>query len=124
MDNETIKAIEAMTGPTVLIAGGYDKEISFQTLAEVIIQSGRIHHCVLFGQTAPQIKEDLAQNGYHAVLIAPNLEEAVHLSANLAVEEDTVLFSPACASFDMFDDYEHRGRAFKRLVHQLKAKGD
>lgn len=122
--DSTIKAIEAMTGPTVLIAGGYDKKISFQTLAEVIVQSGRIHHCVLFGQTAPQIKEDLAQNGYHAVLIAPNLEEAVHLSANLAVEEDTVLFSPACASFDMFDDYEHRGRAFKRLVHQLKAKGD
>jgi UDP-N-acetylmuramoylalanine--D-glutamate ligase len=122
--DSTIKAIEAMTGPTVLIAGGYDKEISFQTLAEVIIQSGRIHHCVLFGQTAPQIKDDLALQGYHAVRIAQNLEEAVRLSAESAALGDTVLLSPACASFDMFDDYEHRGREFKRLVHLLKAKGD
>ena len=122
--DSTIKAIEAMTGPTVLIAGGYDKEISFQTLAEVIIQSGRIHHCVLFGQTAQQIKEDLVLQGYHAVRIAQNLEEAVRLSAESAALGDTVLFSPACASFDMFDDYEHRGREFKRLVHLLKAKGE
>ena len=89
--DSTIKAIEAMTGPTVLIAGGYDKEISFQTLAEVIIQSGRIHHCVLFGQTAPQIKDEALQ-GYHAVRIAePGGSGLISAKARLG---DTLL-SPA-----------------------------
>ncbi|NLX82974.1 MAG: UDP-N-acetylmuramoyl-L-alanine--D-glutamate ligase [Clostridiales bacterium] len=120
--DSTIKAIDAMAAPTVLIAGGYDKEISFRDMAEAIVNAGNISCCVLMGQTAQKIGQDLKAAGFTAFHYAHSLNEAVHLSAALAKEGGNVLFSPACASFDMFDDYEHRGREFKRLVHQRKAE--
>jgi len=120
--DSTIKAVQAMTGPTVLILGGYDKGTSFRELGIIIRQSGTIHHCVLLGQTAEQIREALHDAGFVSTHHAESLQEAVKMSLHLAEQGGTVLFSPACASFDMFNDYEERGRAFKKLVLELQAK--
>lgn len=119
--DSTIKAVEAMDSPTVLMLGGYDKNASFRELAQVITQSGTVTHCVLMGQTAGQLEEALSEAGFKEIHKAGSLEEAVKRSVGLAQTGGNVLFSPACASYDMFDDYEERGRAFKALVMQLKA---
>lgn len=118
--DSTIKAVETMTAPTVLILGGSDKGVSFDDLADVIIKSGQIKDVVLCGATAPQIEKSLVAYGYTAIHHAKNYEETVALCRKLAVEGGNVLLSPACASFDMFSDYEQRGRIFKELVNNLK----
>jgi UDP-N-acetylmuramoylalanine--D-glutamate ligase len=117
--DSTIKAVEAMTAPTVLIAGGYDKQVPFEALAASIQQSGQIKRVVLMGQTASKIEHALRQEGFHQITMTKSLEEAVDIAASLAQPNGNVLFSPACASFDMFTDYEQRGRVFKHLVRQL-----
>ncbi|NLM85242.1 MAG: UDP-N-acetylmuramoyl-L-alanine--D-glutamate ligase [Clostridiales bacterium] len=122
--DSTIKAIQSMTQSTVLIAGGYDKQIPFASLADAVANSGKIGHVVLFGQTAQKIKDALTEANYlHTTLVA-SLEDAVLLAQSLAKAPGNVLFSPACASFDMFHDYEQRGKAFKHLVLLLNPKGD
>ena len=117
--DSTIKAVKAMTAPTVLIAGGYDKQVPFEALAVSIQQSGQIKRVVLMGQTASKIEHALRQEGFHQITMTKSLEEAVDIAASLAQPNGNVLFSPACASFDMFTDYEQRGRVFKHLVRQL-----
>lgn len=118
--DSTVKAVESMLSPTVLIAGGYDKQVPFDALAAAIVHSGQIHHVVLLGQTAQKISQALQQAGFGSIHLADSLDQAVLTAACLAQPGHTVLFSPACASFDMFHDYEERGRAFKALVAQLK----
>ncbi|HSK68726.1 MAG TPA: UDP-N-acetylmuramoyl-L-alanine--D-glutamate ligase [Candidatus Limnocylindria bacterium] len=118
--DSTIKAVESLRAPAVLIAGGYDKQVPFDEMARVILRSGLVRHVVTLGQTAAQIREALEKAGYTAVLRAETLGEAVRTAYELAREGEAVLFSPACASFDMFRDYEERGRVFKQLVRELK----
>ena len=115
----TIKAVQAVTAKTYLILGGYDKHVSFESLAKVICSSSHIQEVLLIGQTAPQIRRELAQEGYEAMKDFATLEETVQYVGEHAKHGETVLFSPACASFDMFKDYEQRGRIFKALVHAL-----
>ncbi len=118
--DSTIRAVEGMTGPTVLIAGGEDKKTPFAPLAEAIVNNPNIIRVVLIGKTAGQIREALAEKGYTSVEDAGrDLEKAVRLSESLLPSGGTVLFSPACSSFDMFEDYEDRGRKFKALVNAL-----
>jgi len=117
--DSTIKAVETMTVPTVLILGGSDKGVSFDELADVIVKSGMIREVVLCGATAPQIEKSLLGAGYTAIHHTKNYEETVNLCRQLAVPGGNVLLSPACASFDMFSDYEQRGRIFKELVNKL-----
>ena len=116
----TMRAVEAMDRPTVLIAGGYDKQLPFDALAASIRQSGRINQVVLMGQTADKIAQALSAAGYQDVHFALSLEEAVRTAAALAEAGGCVLFSPACSSFDMFSNYEERGRLFKEQVLLLK----
>ena len=118
--DSTIKAIDTMRVPTVLILGGYDKHVSFKGMAEHMVQSPQIEHAVLLGATAPQLERELTEAGYTAITHAKTLEEAVQKARALAKEGGNVLFSPACASFDMFHDYEERGRIFKQIVNDLK----
>lgn len=118
--DSTVKAVESMQAPTVLIAGGYDKQVPFDSLAAAVVSSGQVHDAVLIGQTAEKIKQALNQAGFHNTFHAATLEEAVQTASRLARDGGNVLFSPACASFDMFTDYEQRGRIFKDLVKQLK----
>ena len=118
--DSTIKAVQSMRAPTALILGGYDKHVSFDPLAEEIVRTPLIQHCVLIGATADQIENALRKAGYENIHRAGSMEEAVALCRGLSQPGGNVLLSPACASFDMFEDYEQRGRVFKRIVQELK----
>lgn len=119
--DSTVKAIDTMTAPTVLILGGYDKHVSFEGLARHIVASPQIAHTVLLGATADQLERELRQAGYTSITRAATFEEAVSLSRSLAQRGGNVLLSPACASFDMFSCFEERGERFKQLVHEMES---
>lgn len=111
----TLKALESIEQPIWLIAGGRDKGGDFSRLAPAIRQ--RVKRLILIGEAAPLIAS--AVTGYEAVERAATLRQAVECAAAGAVAGDVVLLSPACASFDMFLDYQDRGRQFKALVNGL-----
>ena len=119
--DSTIKAVQSMKLPTAIILGGYDKHVSFDALAQEIKATPLIRHCVLIGATAAQIEDALRRAGVESIAHAQTLAQAVATCRKLMQqgEEANVLFSPACASFDMFDDYEQRGRVFKQIVREL-----
>ncbi len=118
--DSTQKAIATMTRPTVLILGGSDKKVSFAPLADSIVESGKIVHCVLIGDTAEQIRNALEAADYHAYTMAGyDFDHCLSLCRRLAPVGGCVLLSPACASFDMFRDFEHRGEVFKEKVNQM-----
>ena len=118
--DSTQKAIATMTRPTVLILGGSDKQTSFAPLARSIAAAPMIEHCVLIGDTAEQIREALEAEGYtNYTMTGYDFDLCLRTCRGLAREGGCVLLSPACASFDMFRDYEHRGRVFKDMVMAL-----
>ncbi|TKS64186.1 MAG: UDP-N-acetylmuramoyl-L-alanine--D-glutamate ligase [Nitrospira sp.] len=113
----TLKALESIDQPIWLIAGGRDKGGDFSRLAQAV---GRRVTCViLIGEAAPLLRR--AWEGVATMTEAATLREAVNFAAQGASPGDVVLLSPACASFDMFADYQDRGRQFKALVHALPA---
>lgn len=111
----TLKALESVEQPIWLIAGGRDKGGDFSRLAPAVRR--RVKRLILIGEAAPLIAK--AMQGYQAIDRADTLREAVELAAAGASAGEVVLLSPACASFDMFADYQDRGRQFKALVHEL-----
>ena len=113
----SIKAIQAMTRPTVLIAGGYDKKVQFDDWAKEL--KGKVKCLVLLGDTANQIATTVKKYGFENIIFTKSLKEAVDECKKNAEPGDAVLLSPACASWDMFDSYEQRGDMFKDLVNQL-----
>ena len=120
--DSTIKAVQTMTDPTVIILGGYDKHTSFDPLAREIVSSPWIRHAELIGETATLIRNALERAGFKHVEYADSLGQAVEQARNVAGEGWNVLLSPACASFDMFKDYEERGRVYKEIVANLEPK--
>ena len=118
--DSTIKAVQTMSQPTVMILGGYDKHASFDALSREMVNSPMIRHAVLIGETAGLIGHSLERAGFTAVSRAGTLKEAVELARRTARKGWCVLLSPACASFDMFRDYEERGRVFKEIVRELR----
>lgn len=110
----SVKAIQAMTKPTILIAGGYDKKVSFDDWAKEL--KGKVKCLVLLGQTSNQIAETVRKYGFENIIFTESLEEAVEECRKNAEPGDAVLLSPACASWGMFDNYEQRGNMFKELV--------
>ena len=120
--DSSIQAVRAMKRPTVLILGGYDKHTDFTPLCEEIVKCP-IEAVVLIGATAKQCEETLEKVGFHAWEHAGyDFELAVKRAFARAKEGGTVLLSPSCASFDMFDDYEARGRIFKEIVGRLESR--
>ena len=117
--DSTIKAVQTMGQPTVIILGGYDKHTSFDPLSREIVNNPMIHHAVLIGETAPLIRNSLQRAGFTQMTDADSMRDAVEKSAAIAGQGWNVLLSPACASFDMFKDYEERGRVFKQIVKSL-----
>jgi UDP-N-acetylmuramoylalanine--D-glutamate ligase len=111
----TQAAIAGMSGPVVLIAGGEGKGQDFSPLARVMAGAGR--GAVLIGRDAPLIEAVL--RGLVPVVRAGSMEQAVARAAEMAVPGDCVLLSPACASFDMFENYAQRGRVFAAAVERL-----
>jgi UDP-N-acetylmuramoylalanine--D-glutamate ligase len=112
----TIKALESFTEPIVLIAGGKGKGQDFSPLAEAA--RGRVRQAVLIGTDRPAVRAALEAAGVLCA-DAASMRDAVAAARSLARAGDVVLLSPACASFDMFDNYEHRGEVFMALVHEL-----
>ena len=117
--DSTIRAVRAMRAPTVLIAGGSEKKQDFAELCEEIKKS-QVKEVVLIGLVAPQMERQLREAGFTAIHNAgTDFEAAIRLAGRLAGPGGNVLLSPANASFDMFQDYEHRGAEFKRVVAGL-----
>ncbi|HHX23423.1 MAG TPA: UDP-N-acetylmuramoyl-L-alanine--D-glutamate ligase [Thermoanaerobacterales bacterium] len=112
------KAIEALEEPIVLIAGGYDKKSNYDDFIKSF--SDRVKKLILIGDTADAIKATALNHGFSDIQKASSLEEAVKLASKAAIPGDVVLLSPACASWDMFESYEERGRVFKEAVHFLR----
>ena len=112
----TIKALESFSEPVVLIAGGVGKGQDFAPLAAAA--RGRVRQAVVLGQDGGKIAAALAAAGI-AVSPAVSIEAALHAAREAAAPGDVVLLSPACASFDMFDNFEHRGDVFRGLVQGL-----
>ena len=117
--DSTIRAVQTMTRPTVIILGGSDKHADFTPLAREMLASGMIREAVLIGVTADQIEGTLRKEGFTAIHREKSMAYAVARCRALASPGWNVLLSPACASFDMFHDYEERGRIFKDLVWAL-----
>lgn len=112
------KAIEAMGEDIILIAGGYDKGSDFTEFIQSF--NGRVKHMVLLGKTAEIIKEQAERVGFVNITMAKNMEDCVNEAFKLAESGDTVLLSPACASWDMYTCFEQRGEHFKNCVHGLE----
>ena len=116
-----MKALEAFadeSGKIVLILGGRGKKAPYAPLASLVRE--RVRKLILVGEDAETIERelrDLAPSEW-----ATDMGEAVTLSFQAAQAGDTVLLAPACASFDMFTSFEHRGRVFKEEVQSLKSK--
>jgi UDP-N-acetylmuramoylalanine--D-glutamate ligase len=113
----SIKAVQAMKSPTIVIGGGYDKKIPFDDWIESFGQ--KVKYLVLLGQTREQIAETARRHGFHNIIMVNSLQDAVKASAEKAESGDAVLLSPACASWGMFENYEERGRLFKEYVREM-----
>ncbi|MEB3198734.1 MAG: UDP-N-acetylmuramoyl-L-alanine--D-glutamate ligase [Candidatus Sericytochromatia bacterium] len=118
----TVKAIAAFSEPIILIAGGRDKGGDMAPLLQAICE--RVQHVVLLGEAAPLFDKALRQSGFDRIFQAESLKDAVMFAQDRSKAGDVVLFSPACTSFDMFKDYEDRGRAFKSIVNSLGIRPD
>lgn len=112
-----IQGIRAMTTPTCLIGGGYDKGSTYDEWIEAF--GSTIKYLVLIGQTSKAIADCCEKHGFTNYEFATSMEEAVEKCASHANPGEAVLLSPACASWGMFDNYEQRGRIFKELVRKL-----
>lgn len=114
-----IQGIKAMSKPTVLIGGGYDKQNDFDEWIESF--EGKVKWLVLIGQTKEKIADCARKHGFENIRFADTYEECLRLCTELAQRGDAVLLSPACASWGMFPNYEERGRIFKEYVRGLEA---
>jgi len=112
-----IKGIKAMITPTVLIAGGMDKGSTYDEWINAF--EDRVKALVLYGETKYKIEMAARNLGYSNIYIVNDLEEAVKKADEIAREGDSVLLSPACASWDMFKSFEERGDLFKKLISTL-----
>ncbi len=115
--DSTEKAAAAMEAPTVIIMGGSEKNSSFTALFAGF--GPLIRKVIAIGETQPRILRDAAEAGFTDIVKADGFAEAVDMARDIAQPGWNVLLSPACASFDMFEDYEHRGRVFKEIVNSF-----
>jgi len=112
-----IKGIMAMSTPTFLIGGGYDKGVEFDEWIEAF--GGKVKKLVLIGQTAEKIASCCQKHGFSDYVFAENLKEAVIICSAEALRGEAVLLSPACASWGQFKNYEERGDMFRKFVEEL-----
>jgi UDP-N-acetylmuramoylalanine--D-glutamate ligase len=113
--DSAIKAVSSFDHNLILILGGRDKGASYASLVQAM--RGRVKHILVIGEAAGKIAAEVGKK--FPMTSVSSLEDAVRQGASLGEPGDTVLLSPACASFDMFENYEHRGRVFKKSVQEL-----
>jgi UDP-N-acetylmuramoylalanine--D-glutamate ligase len=109
-----------MPTPTLLIAGGYDKGSEYDEWLDAF--GSKIRYLILLGQTRDKIAAAARRHGFKDIIMVESLSEAVEVCAAKANRGDSVLLSPACASWGMFKNYEERGRLFKEYVRNLNDK--
>ena len=112
-----IRALECFEHPVVLIMGGRNKGYDFEPLRTHV--RSRVRKLIVIGEAAPQIMAVLSRDPADGAEIAADMAQAVRLAFETARPAETVLLSPACASFDMFGSYVERGETFRRLVKEL-----
>ena len=114
--NSTWYALESMTKPTILILGGIDKGNDYSLLTELVKE--KVKAIVCMGVDNRKIHEAFKETA-PVIVNTGSAKEAVFASFRLASKGDVVLLSPACASFDLFKNYEDRGEQFKQAVREL-----
>lgn len=112
------QALQAFTEPLILLMGGKDKGADFGVLRPLVAE--RVKLLILLGAAGDGIFEALGK--VVPTVFAKDMKQAVELAYKKAVPADAVLLSPGCASFDMFENFEHRGRAFKQAVCELESE--
>jgi UDP-N-acetylmuramoylalanine--D-glutamate ligase len=112
----TLKALDAFPGRILIVLGGKDKGSDYTALERALREKAIL--ALLIGAAAEKIEKQIT--GSVAIERAGTIERAVEIASHAARPGDIVLLAPACASFDQFQNYEHRGRVFKELVHQLE----
>jgi UDP-N-acetylmuramoylalanine--D-glutamate ligase len=117
--DSTVVALKAISrgGNVILILGGRDKGTSLKDMCDTVKYSAK--SVVLIGEASDRFEWELKERGVSQVHRSASLEDAVKLSLSMSSSGDSVLLSPACASFDMFKDFEDRGKAFKGIVNGL-----
>lgn len=116
--DSTVKAIKAVNTPIILIAGGYDKHVDYDEVIKAF--EGKVKSLLLFGETKYKIRDTAKKYNFESIYIFDNLKECVQKAYDLSQDNDTVLLSPACASWDMYKSFEVRGDEFISLVNGLK----
>jgi UDP-N-acetylmuramoylalanine--D-glutamate ligase len=116
----TLKALDAFPGRILIILGGKDKGSDYTVLQKPLREKAIL--ALLIGAASDKIEKQIA--GSVAVERAETIERAVDIASHAAQAGDTVVLAPACASFDQFQSYEHRGRVFKELVRQIQRKSN
>ena len=109
-------AADAMTGPYVVILGGSSKGVSFDKMARHLTEDRNLVSAIVMGATAPAIEDSLRNAGMKTIARVESLEDAVRNGVHLLSAGGTLLLSPACASFDMFRDFEQRGDRFREIA--------
>jgi UDP-N-acetylmuramoylalanine--D-glutamate ligase len=116
----TLKALDAFPGRILVILGGKDKGSDYTVLQTPLRERAIL--ALLIGVAADKIESQIF--GSVAIERAGTLDHAVEIASQAARPGDVVLLAPACASFDQFQNYEHRGRVFKALVHELELRAN
>lgn len=117
--SRTAAALSALNSKPIVICGGYDKQIPFEPLANALNEKAKA--VVLTGDTAEKINDALKNsNSKIDIYFEKDFEMAVNLARNIAIKDDIVLLSPACASFDAFKNFMERGNKFKQIVNDFK----
>ncbi len=112
----TLRALQSFCGSVILIAGGKDKGVDYSCLRDEVARKVKV--LILIGESMFQMQKELGDRV--KTHLASSLEEAIEMAISNASKGDTVLFSPACSSFDMFSSYEERGRRFKEGVWKYR----
>lgn len=115
-----VRSVEAIDGPQIVIAGGKDKEGDYRPLGEAFRRKAK--HVVLIGADADIIQAAAENAGFHEISRASSMREALTIARGLATAGDTVVLSPACASFDMFSGFEERGQVFRDIVSEFEGE--
>lgn len=114
----TIKAIDSFNDKIILIAGGYNKDSDFDKL--IVSFNNKVKALILLGETKERLKYSALKNNYNTTYMVEDMNQAVELAYKLSEKGDNILLSPACASWDMYKNFEERGQHFKSLVNDLK----
>ncbi len=112
-------SLAGIDGKVILIMGGKDKGLDFTELNEIL--NKKVKYLILIGEAKEKIKNsiDYPEN---KIFLTDDFEESINKAYSVSREGDTIILSPACASFDMFENFEHRGKVFKEIVKKLKKK--